>query len=90
MYEFSHDLLHFITAALSIALFAISWLTYKKHNNRKFLFVCLAFFVFALKEIITALNIMVWHSGAIEVFTHALSLVILILFAIGIIRDDKK
>ncbi|MEK6963472.1 MAG: hypothetical protein AABX70_03535 [Nanoarchaeota archaeon] len=81
-----HHLLHFVTAALSLSLFGLASLVYQRNKNRKFLFICAAFLIFAIKEVVLAMNIIVWGSASVEVFTHALSLVILVLFALGILR----
>ncbi len=81
-----HHLLHFVTAALSLALFGLAWLTYQRNKNHKFLFICAAFLVFAIKEVILAMNVIVWNSPSVEIFTHVLNLVILVLFALGILR----
>ena len=81
-----HHLLHFVTAALSLALFGLAWLTYQRNKNRKFLFICAAFLIFVIKEVVLAMNVIMWSSGSVDVFTHVLNLVILILFALGILR----
>ncbi|GEM_PF-2267577 len=81
-----HDALHVIIALVAGILFFISLITYLRTRRGKFLFICSAFLVFAIKEIILAVNIISVGADPIVVLTHALDLVILLLFAAGILK----
>ncbi len=48
-----------IVLVLSIALFAIAFLAYRKNRTKKLLFVCIAFFLFAVKFILMTLDLYV-------------------------------
>ena len=48
-----------IVLILSIALFAIAFLAYRKNKTKKLLFVCIAFFLFAVKFVLMALDLYV-------------------------------
>jgi len=81
-----HNIMHVIIALLAIFLFVISIIAFKRNRKTKFLFISGAFLIFAIKEIILAINIMTLGIDPLIILTHAFNLVILILFALGILR----
>ena len=78
--------MHITTVAAALALFAVSYRSYVKKQNRKFLYVCAAFAVFALKEAIVTLSILNMAFAGITWVSHFLNLVILGLFFWGTVK----
>jgi cbb3-type cytochrome oxidase subunit 3 len=78
--------IHIITAVLSIGLLAVSLRAYRRKQNRKFLYVCGAFAMFAIKELITLGNVWYIDASTLTAFAHFLNLVILLLFFQGVAR----
>lgn len=83
---FGHDVLHFATAVLAIGLFALSLVAYRRKKNTKFLFICVAFLLFALKESILAGIPTALGDNPLHFFVHFLNFLILVFFAIGILK----
>ncbi|MBS3174256.1 hypothetical protein J4440_00070 [Candidatus Woesearchaeota archaeon] len=81
-----HNSMHVVIASLSGILFIISLLTYLRTKRSKFMFICSAFLIFSIKEIILAINIINAGTDPIMVLTHFLDLLILVLFALGILK----
>lgn len=79
-------LLHIITLIIALVLFIVSISSYRKKGNRKFLYVCSAFGIFALKEIVITASIVGIQIPGNTGLTHILNLVILALFFRGTIR----
>lgn len=78
--------IHVVTAAVSIGLLTVSFRAYRRRQNQKFLYVCAAFAVFALKELVILGNVGYLASPAVTAFSHVLNLVILLLFFQGVVR----
>lgn len=75
--------LHIVTVAVSAALLTVSYTAYRKKNNKKFMYICLAFAVFSLKEAVIAVNALHLHSVTLTTVAHLLNLAILGLFFKG-------
>jgi hypothetical protein len=75
--------LHLVTVAASAALLTVSYTAYRKKGNRKFMYICLAFAVFAVKEAIIAINALHLESVTLTAAAHILNLAILGLFFKG-------
>ena len=82
----AHNVMHVVIAVLAGILFVISLITYTKNKKTKFLFISGAFLMFSIKEIILAINIITLGTDPLMILTHAFDLVILSLFALGILR----
>ena len=82
----AHNLMHIIIALLAAVLFVLSVITYLRHKKSKFLFISAAFLMFSLKEILLAVNIIALGTDPLMIVTHGFDLVILFLFALGILR----
>lgn len=79
--------LHLITVAVASGLFAVSYTAYrKKKQNSKFMYICLAFAVFAVKEAIIAVNALHMHNVTLTAVAHVLNLAILGLFFKGTVQ----
>lgn len=78
--------LHIITFAVATSLFALSYRAYKKKRNEKFLYVCIAFGVFAVKEGLVTTNSILLDSTNATAVVHILNLVILGLFFRGTVK----
>jgi hypothetical protein len=81
-----HDLMHAITALLAGVLFILSLVTYLRNKKKKFLFICSAFFVFGIKEILLVIITIGETGGLSSFFIHFLNLVTLTLFALGVLK----
>lgn len=79
-------ILHILTFLVATALFLVSLRSYRKKGNEKFLYVCSAFGVFALKEAIITGSIIGVQFGGLTGVTHVLNLVILGLFFRGTVK----
>ena len=82
----AHNMMHVVIAVLAGILFVISLITYTRNKKTKFLFICGAFLMFSVKETILAINIIALGTDPLMALTHAFDLVILLLFAFGILR----
>ncbi len=78
-------LLHVVTVLTASALFLVSFKAYRRKENGKFLYICLAFGVFSLKEFVLAANILM-ESSAVTAAVHLLNLLILALFFRGTLK----
>lgn len=78
--------LHSLTVAAALALFAVSYRAYMKKENEKFLYVCAAFGVFAVKESVVTASVMGLSTGFLTGLSHILNLVILALFFRGTVK----
>ena len=87
--QLPHNMLHVTATVVSVVLFIIALLVYMRNMRKRFLFVCLGFFVFSIKEVILAVNVMYIGSQQLEIVSHALDMVILGLFFIGLLTHDE-
>lgn len=78
--------IHILTVVLALALFAVSALSYIRTQKQRFLYICLAFFLFAVKEILIAFAIFGAGSSMLIGVSHFLTFIILILFFIGVMK----
>lgn len=78
--------LHIATVVAATGLFTVSYTAYRKKNNQKFMYICLAFAVFAVKETLIAINALHLHSVTLTAATHLLNLAILGLFFKGTVQ----
>ena len=81
--SFMHLGLHIVILIVSISLLVVSALAYRRNRRWRFCFVCVAFFVFAVKETILGVNVVFFQSPALEIVSHAIDLVILGCFFVG-------
>lgn len=79
-------ILHMLTVAAALGLFGVSYTAYRKKENEKFLYVCSAFAVFAVKEIFVTADTLGYGSGLLIGVSHVLNLVILALFFRGTVK----
>lgn len=79
-------ILHILTFLVATTLLTVSIKSYKKKDNKKFLYICTAFGAFALKEAIITASITGTQIPAMTGITHILNLVILALFFRGTIE----
>ncbi len=86
-----HKILHMIIILLAALLSYLSILAYLRAGNRRFLFVCIAFLLFAARELIIFLQVVL--SARLDVLlplvkapiSHFISLLILLFFFLGIL-----
>lgn len=78
--------LHLVTFAVAVILLAVSVKAYRKRSNSKFLYICLAFGFFALKEGLTTAGIFGLTFQGFTWIIHSLNLVILGLFFRGTVK----
>lgn len=83
---FPDIVLHTLTLLVSIFLFTLSLLSYKKKQNEKFWYITGAFGLFALKEAIMLTNILTVDIHLINEVSHIITLLILLLFYRGTAR----
>jgi hypothetical protein len=82
-----HSMMHIITAVVASILFVLSLITYTRTKKGKFLFICGAFLLFAVKEIVLAVSTVGLDAEPTSIFsTHILNLIILAMFAYGILK----
>lgn len=85
-----HKGLHVVIVILASLLAFVSILAYLRDGRKKFLFVCSAFLLFALRELILFSEVVLSYRIDVALplvnapLTHILSFLILILFSIGI------
>ncbi|MFB6242125.1 MAG: hypothetical protein ABEJ36_05000 [Candidatus Nanosalina sp.] len=79
-------LLHIITLVAAAALFVVSLRAYRRKDNEKFLYICLAFGVFAVKEGIVTAEVLGLGLSILTGLSHVLNLVILALFFRGTVK----
>jgi hypothetical protein len=76
---------------LSVFLFIVSFNAYKKDGRQRLLFVTLAFFVFAVKGFLPALDeIFSLGLEPFELIAQILDFAILMLFFLGLVKDKEK
>lgn len=90
-----HILIHMISLDFAIFLTAISLNSYRKVKSKKLLLTSLSFLSLLVIEIIYLLQashvIMIFQIPLIEVeYSHILLLFMLVLFASGVLKTDKK
>ncbi|MFB6174699.1 MAG: hypothetical protein ABEJ87_01840 [Candidatus Nanohalobium sp.] len=78
-------LLHLLTTSVAAVLFAVSYRAYRKKENSKFIYICAAFGVFAVKEGVIAANTELVRPE-LTAAVHVLNLTILGLFFRGTIK----
>jgi hypothetical protein len=77
---------HIATVVVSLALFALSTIAYARSRKAKFLYICAAFLLFAIGEIITTYSILIAPAPFLVGISHILTFAVLILFFIGVIK----
>lgn len=78
--------LHSLTVVAATGLFTVSYTAYRKKQNSKFMYICLAFAVFAGKETLIAVNALHLNSVTLTATAHLLNLAILGLFYKGTVQ----
>jgi hypothetical protein len=76
--------IHVVTTAVALTLFLLSWQSYRRLRRSRFRYVCLAFFIFALKEAIVVLDVLLLQDAIVTAVSHLLNLVVLALFFAGV------
>jgi hypothetical protein len=90
MEPMAHKGLHILIILVASMLAFLSVLAYMRVGNRRFLFVCFAFLLFAGRELIIFSEVVLSYKldfilPVIQApFSHVLSLIILLLFSLGI------
>ena len=76
------------SCVLAIFLFALSAIAYRRERRSRLLFVMAAFFLFAVKGILFAVNELYFEKGRVnfEWITLTLDFAILLLFFVGIVK----
>jgi hypothetical protein len=84
---FDHTFMHTLTVILAVVLFSLSAIAYWRNKKPKFLFICGAFLAFAVKECILVYQTFT-NPQSMTLFghEHILNLVVLLLFAFGVLR----
>lgn len=90
-----HIVIHMISLDIAIFLTTVSFISYRKSKNKKLLLTFFSFIFLLIIEIFYLLQashlMKIFYLPLIEVeFSHILLLGMLILFAWGIIKVDKK
>ena len=90
-----HILIHMISLDIAIFLSTISLISYRKVKSKKLLLTSFSFLFLLVIEIIYLLEashiISIFQIPLIEVeFSHILLLFMLVLFASGVLKTDKK
>lgn len=86
----AHKTLHILIILLATMLSFLSVLAYKRMGNKRFLFVCIAFFLFALREFIIFSEVVLSYRLDILLplvkapVSHFISLLILLFFFLGV------
>jgi hypothetical protein len=78
--------LHAVTAVVAVALLTLSLQAYRKRSTRKFLFICIAFALFAVREVLIMGDLLFHVLPGIHVVAHILNLGILIAFFYGVVK----
>jgi len=87
-----HETMHLGIVALAAFLSAISLIAYIRDRRRRLLYVCAAFLLFASKELLMLLNVLHSYEWYVIVpiiyapLDHVFSFLILLLFAIGVLK----
>ena len=90
-----HILIHLLSLDIAIFLTTISLISYRKLKSRKILLTSFSFAFLLIIEMFYLLQashaIQIFYIPLIEVdFSHMLLLCMLVLFACGVLRTDKK
>lgn len=78
---------HIITTVFALFLLFVSYRTYKINDNRKFLYVLLAFLFFAMAEVLVVFNIMLFVNPLFTSISHFTIFLVLALFFIGTVKS---
>jgi hypothetical protein len=78
--------LHGVTVIVSLILGVVSVNAYAEKKNSRFLYLCLAFTAFAIKEALLTANIIYFTSSLVTGTLHVLNLIVLALFFTGMIQ----
>lgn len=87
-----HQTMHLGIVALAAFLSAISLIAYIRDRRIRLLYVCAAFLLFASKELLMFLNVLYSYEWYVIVpiiyapLDHVLSFLILLLFAMGVLK----
>jgi len=90
MEPMAHKLLHILIILAATLLAFLSVLAYLRVGRRRFLYVCTAFLLFAGRELIIFSEVVLYHKLDFLLplvqapLSHFLSLLILLLFSLGI------
>jgi len=79
-------LVHLMTVGLAMILLTVSLNAYRKKRSEKFLFICAAFGLFAVKELLLFANIFYFGRPILTAVSHTLNLAIILLFFWGTVR----
>ncbi|MDY6770703.1 MAG: hypothetical protein SV186_01960 [Candidatus Nanohaloarchaea archaeon] len=79
-------IVHAATLLLATGLFVVSIRAYRMKRSRKFLYVCSAFGVFAVKAVLTFASVFYVTMPLLTALVHGLNLVIILLFFWGTVR----
>ncbi len=77
---------HLATAVTAFSLFIVSLKAYLALKRRRFLYVCLAFLLYSIKEIIVVSEVLSFRNSAFTEISHVMNLAILLLFFAGLIK----
>ncbi|MFQ5815604.1 MAG: hypothetical protein ACE5G7_03810 [Candidatus Hydrothermarchaeaceae archaeon] len=89
-----HRMLHGGIILLAALLSGVSVIAYLRDGRRKFLFICGAFLLFAVREFILFLEVNLVYPADVTIpmvqapVTHLLSLMILVLFSGGVFTKN--
>jgi hypothetical protein len=92
----AHKSLHIVIILLATLLALLSILAYRRIGNRRFLLICLAFFLFAVREFIIFSEVVFSYRLDILIplvkapVSHVLSLLILLLFFLGVLWREVR
>jgi len=89
-----HVAMHFAIILLALIMFAVSTIAYFRNRGRRLLYVCAAFFLFALKELLTYFEtfyFLPWMFVPViqAPITHILALLILLFFFIAVFERRR-
>jgi len=79
-------LLNLGSGILATALFALTWLAYKKTGNKRLVYVSMAFLLFAAKGFLTSLELFSIEFSWIDPVASFLNFAILLAFFFGIVK----
>ena len=82
-----NDIIVVSTSILAFILGAISLIAYRRDGRVKFLFVTLAFFIFASKGVLIIGNdLLSLQQPVLDIIAHSLDFVVLLCFFVGMIK----
>jgi hypothetical protein len=79
-------LLNLGSGILALGLFFTTYAAYKRKKNSRFAFVCMAFFLFAVKGFLTSLDLIGLDLGWVDPVASLLNFAIILSFFFGVIR----